>query len=329
MKQLLALTIGAFLLSTGCEELDLKEPGNLVPKTVDQDASLPSIFVNGTQLHSETFGTAGNTMIVVIHGGPGSDYRSLLNCSDLADEGYYVVFYDQRGSGLSKRESADWYTLESMIDDLSAVIETYRNSPDQKIVLLGHSWGAMLATAFINEHPEAIDGAILAEPGGFVWADVVDYLSRSRSFGFTSETLNDATYIDQFVTAKGIDQEAIDYKYALKVAADGAADNPSGNEGPVPFWRGGALVNRTLVKFGEEVKPDWTDNLVAFNRRVLFIYSEYNTAYGLAHAQKVSSAYADVSLQRVDDSGHEMIAFPTGWKNMYPLVINYLNEMGL
>lgn len=39
-----------------CTEITTNEPGALAPKTVDQDATLPSISVNGTMLHAETFG---------------------------------------------------------------------------------------------------------------------------------------------------------------------------------------------------------------------------------------------------------------------------------
>jgi proline iminopeptidase len=64
----------------GCEkELKTTDPGNLVPRTVDQDPSLPSIIVNGTQLHTEAFGNPADPMVVFLHGGPGSDYRNALN----------------------------------------------------------------------------------------------------------------------------------------------------------------------------------------------------------------------------------------------------------
>ena len=75
----------AVLLLSSCEpELSIHEPGNLVPRTVDQDSSLPSIKVNGAQLHSEAFGNPNDPMIVVLHGGPGIDYRHLLNCKEFA-----------------------------------------------------------------------------------------------------------------------------------------------------------------------------------------------------------------------------------------------------
>jgi proline iminopeptidase len=44
---LMATALLSVIFITGCEK-DINEPGNLVPKTVDQDPTLPSILVNGT-----------------------------------------------------------------------------------------------------------------------------------------------------------------------------------------------------------------------------------------------------------------------------------------
>lgn len=305
----------------------INEPGNLVPKTVDQDPSLPSITINGAQLHAEAFGPADSALIVVLHGGPGSDYRYLLNCQAFADRGYRVVFYDQRGSGLSERFPKDSYTLQTMIDDLKSVIQHYRTSPTQQVFLLGHSWGAILATSYINTYPGAADGAVLAEPGGFVWDDIEDYVKRSRSIVMTKELYNDMLYSDQFITGKEDQHAILDYKYALYSAADGSPDNPIGNEGPLPFWRSGAVVNQALFELGHDTKPDWTTNLDQFTAKVLFIYSENNEAYGLAHAQKVSSAYPNVELFETLDAGHDMLSFPTGWSNTFPKMLQYFNNL--
>jgi proline iminopeptidase len=305
----------------------VNEEGNLVPETVEYNLSLPSISVNGTKFHAETFGNADSAMIVVLHGGPGSDYRYLLNCKEFANQGYYVVFYDQRGSGLSKRHSKSSYTVQTMLDDLSAVISHYRKSPAQKVFLLGHSWGAILATAFINKYSTAISGTILAEPGGFVWKDIEGYVSRSRDIKITSELVSDLLYADQFITGTEKEHAILDYKYALLSAADGDKDNPTGNEGPLPFWRSGAIVNQALFELGDKEEPDWTTHLNQYTTKVLFVYSERNRAYGEAYAQKVSSAYPNVQLLRVNGAGHDMLSFPTGWNNFYPTALNYLNSL--
>lgn len=327
MKTPLAFVLTTMLGLFACEELDIREPGLLVPKTVDQDAALPSISVNNTQLHAQSFGDETNPMIVVLHGGPGSDYRYLLNCQALSDYGYYVVFYDQRGSGLSKREPESSYSIDVMLDDLTAVIAHYRTSPGQKVTLLGHSWGAMLATIYVNQYPTAIDGLILAEPGGFVWSDIMDYVGRSRSYGMFTETLNDATYIDQLFTGKGNNQEVLDYKFGLATATDGSGDNPIGNSGDLPFWRSGAIINKALFEIGKRDEPDWTTNLNQFTTKVLFIYSERNKAYGLKHAERVSSAYPTVQLNRINNEGHDMLSFENGWNQFLPLALTYLDEI--
>lgn len=327
-KRNLFWTIPLLFLFASCKkELAINEDGNLVPKTVVTDASLPSIIVNGAMLHAETFGDPNNKMLVILHGGPGNDYRYLLNCKAFANEGYYVVFYDQRGSGLSQRFSKDSYSIQMMLDDLSGVIAHYRSSDAQKIFLLGHSWGAMLATAYINKYPAAINGVVLGEPGGFVWQDVKDYVSRSRDYRFSGETLNDATYLDQFLTGNENDQAILDYKLGVISASDASPDSPLGNDGTLPYWRAGAVINRALFDLGENDNPDFTTNLQQYTTPVLFCYSERNKAYGLTHAQKVSSAYPNVQLEMIKNAGHDFISFPAGWNNFFPIALTYLNSL--
>ncbi len=321
------IIITVSILAACTKERTINDEGNLVPKTVDQDASLPQITVNATQLHAEAFGHPDSALLIVLHGGPGADYRYLLNCKTFATQGYRVIFYDQRGSGLSKRHPKDSYSLQLMYDDLSAVIAHYKTSPTQKVFLLGHSWGGMLATAYINQYPTRINGVVLAEPGGFVWQDVLDYVERSRDIKFTSELLNDLLYADQFLTGKEAEHAILDYKYALLSIAEGSKGSPTGDEGIPPFWRQGAIVNKALADIGETDKPNWTTNLSQYTTKVLFVYSENNSAYGLAHAQKVSAPYPNVQLLKVNGAGHNMITFSTGWNNFYPTALTYLNSL--
>lgn len=323
----LFLALGCLISSCQKGEMDASQPGNLVPLTVDQDPALPGIALNGTLFHAEAFGNPDSALLIVLHGGPGSDYRHLLNCKEFSDAGFRVVFYDQRGSGLSKRHSKDSYTLDLMAEDLSAVIGHYKTRSDQKVFLLGHSWGAMLATAFINAHPAEIDGAILCEPGGFTYAQMKDYLSRSNNYGMFSEAMNDAVYLDQFITGRENQHEILDYKFGLWASAESTEGSPIGNEGPLPRWRSGAVVNDALFDIAEEQGFDWTTNLHQFDTKVLFVYSENNTAYGEAYAQKVSAAYHNVQLFRTDDAGHDMLSFPKGWQNFYPTGLAYLNDL--
>jgi proline iminopeptidase len=320
------------LLFISCSEEQLiTEPGHLVPMTVDEDPSLPSITVNGAMLHSEAFGHPDSTMIVCIHGGPGSDYRSMLNCADLADKGYRVVFYDQRGSGLSQRFPKKSYTsiglgtLEVMYDELSGVIAHYRTSPDQKVILLGHSWGGILATGYAGKYPDAIQGLVVCEPGGLKYDDILDYVSESRSFKLWSELLNDATYLDQFMSGKEDQHEILDYKLALLASKN----EITGDDVSISFWRSGAVINAALSEIGEEYEPDFSESIDRFETPVLFIYSEKNRAYPDSWAKRISSVYNSVDIYKVAGTGHEgIVADQDAWQSYtMPQILDYSNSI--
>ena len=130
--------------------------------TVDQDSSLPSLSLNGYNFHAETMGEDGKPVIIALHGGPGGDYRNLLPIAPLADD-YQLVFYDQRMTGLSSRKFTGEITLQSYFDDLDAFVEHFGKG--RKVILLGHSWGAMMASGYVGMHPEKVSKIILIEPG--------------------------------------------------------------------------------------------------------------------------------------------------------------------
>jgi proline iminopeptidase len=326
MKNLFLVFVAATMVVvtfSSCDTLEPDDPGLLVPLTVDEDTSLPSIFVNGTQLHSEAFGSPNDPMIVVLHGGPGGDYRSMLNCSRFSADGFFVVFYDQRGSGLSRRHNKEIYTTRLFIDDLDAVIKYYRQKPDQKVILMGQSWGAMLATGYVNDHPGEVRGVVLVEPGGFTWHDAEEYINRSRALEVFGESSNDYVYLDQILT--GNDHNELDYKAALQSAADFSKGNRVGNPGPYPFWRKGAVCSSAAFEYARDHHFDFTTNLQQFTTKVLFLYSELNEAYGKAHAELVSSAYPNVQLTEIRGTGHEIPYF--GWDKSYPVAKTYLNTI--
>ena len=108
-----------------------------VAALVTEDDTLPSQEIAGVRLHMRTLdGPPSAQSIVVLHGGAGGDFRSLLGLSALSDT-HRVVFYDQRGAGLSERVPAEDLTLGGYLEELDAIIA--RTSPDRPVVLIGHS----------------------------------------------------------------------------------------------------------------------------------------------------------------------------------------------
>jgi proline iminopeptidase len=326
MKQSFFFLLMLLLSSCGYSDLtDPLTPGALVPPTVDENRNLPSLLVNGTLLHVTTYGAPTDPIVVVIHGGPGGDHRSLLAARVLADDGFFVVFYDQRGTGLSERVDKSQFTgTQIMIDDLRALITHFQTSDDQKIFLFGHSWGAMLAAGYIDQYPDEVDGAILAEPGGLTWEQAKEYTSRSNEIKLFSEALNDAVFPEQIFAGRD-EHEILDYKASYFSTFENAPGNTIGNAGPYPFWRNGAVATTALFDRAEDTGFDFTAHLGEFATRVLFMYSELNRAYGFDWAKQVGSEFPDVEYFEVKNSGHELLYF--GWDELYPKALTYLNEM--
>lgn len=308
-----------------CEKpLNIHKVGNLVPKTVIEDNQLPSISVNGTKLHAESFGNPEGSMVIFLHGGPGSDYLNGINVKQLADDGYHVVFYDQRGTGLSQRHEQNSYSIQLYLDDLTAVIQHFKINENQKIFLFGHSWGAMLAAAYVDKYPEKITGIILAEAGGLNKQLLDEYGNASRKFKLLAESTNDVVYYDQFLTGRKNQHEVLDYKMAIASSFTYAKGNDEGIEGPSPFRRNGAAVLKAFIDISEKEGFDFTTNLKNYHAKVLLLYGENNKSYGQKFAEKEAAYFPNAEIARINGTGHEMIYFK--WEAVYPVVLSYFNS---
>lgn len=69
-------------------------------------------------------------------------------------------------------------TMDNMLSDLNGIIEQYAG--DRQVNLIGHSWGAMLASAYICEHPERVNHAVLAEPGIFTAEEAKEFMEKVK-----------------------------------------------------------------------------------------------------------------------------------------------------
>ena len=290
--------------------MDAGDPGNLVPKTVADDPTLPAIEMNGSRFHLETFGDPANPVIVFLHGGPGSDYRSLLalrerhNGYRLEDE-YFLVYWDQRGTGLSKRHGKETVTIDQYMDDLNTLVDRY--SPERPVYLIGESWGGMYATNYINLYPERVAGAVLIEPGPMDAATSERLEDDMFDLDMGSEWLNDWAWSAQFLTPD--DHERMDYERMLgakhsQPRFNQRVDNPS------PVWRLGAAANRYIVESGQdkdgELIYDFTTNLDAYTTPVLFIAGSMSEVLGELLQEEQMKHYRSASLEVVTGAGHDV-----------------------
>jgi proline iminopeptidase len=287
-----------------------------VAETIQQDPSIPHIKTGSTVLHAETFGQDTNEVVIAIHGGPGNDYRYILPLKRLADE-YHVVFYDQRGTGLSPRIPAEEHTLDNMLSDLDGIVDHYAG--EEKVNLIGHSWGAMLASAYTCRHPCRINKLVLAEPG-FLTSDGARSFMKKVSFSFSPGLLiHFGRCWFQSLHVKGPDDQAgRDYFFqSLMMNVDprhnpyaGYYCNRDMRTGSSDFWRFGAVASTALFKSAMDEDGNLQINLVEraehFTRKVLFMASGCNTIIGVEQQRIHMEYFPNTELAIIENAGHTM-----------------------
>ena len=305
----LPLTL-AGLGAAGCDAMSPSDPGALVPRTVAEDGTLPAIEMNGSRFHLETFGNPANPVIVFLHGGPGGDYRSLLRLADRFDgysltDDYFLVYWDQRGTGLSARVNHDELTIVTYVNDLNTLANRY--SPGRPVVLIGESWGGMVATRYINEYPQRVAGAVLIEPGPLDGVTMEQVEDDMFDLDIKSEWLNDMVWNSQFLSPD--DHARKDYERMLG-AKNGQPRFHEDKVNPAPVWRLGAAASKYLMEDGQDNNGkfdyDFTTNLSAYTTPVLFIAGAWSEVLGESLQRKQVLKYPSASLEVVGGAGHDV-----------------------
>jgi proline iminopeptidase len=130
-------------------------------KRADPFAPLTSeqlVVSDGHDIYVESVGHVGGIPAVYLHGGPGSgcqpDHRRLFD-----PERFHAVLFDQRGAGRSRPKGRrEDNTLPHLIADMEAIREKFGF---ERWMIVGGSWGATLALAYAQAHPDRVTGIVL------------------------------------------------------------------------------------------------------------------------------------------------------------------------
>ncbi len=123
---------------------------------------MPEVSARGVRLHVQRLGTPSAPVTAVFLHGLVMDNLSswYFTVANPAAQRADVILYDLRGHGKSERPRSG-YALDDMVADLAALIEALDVS--RPVVLVGNSFGGLLALAFALARPSGVAGVVLVD----------------------------------------------------------------------------------------------------------------------------------------------------------------------
>jgi pimeloyl-ACP methyl ester carboxylesterase len=132
--------------------------GRIVPGSI---ATMEMVTIGGIGQSLWFRGVSdANPPLILLHGGPGASESALFRRFNAELEQHFLlVYWEQRGAGRSFHSDIppESMTIEQLLSDLNEVVELVRRRFHQeRVVLLGHSWGTILGTMYAHRHPQKV-----------------------------------------------------------------------------------------------------------------------------------------------------------------------------
>jgi pimeloyl-ACP methyl ester carboxylesterase len=124
---------------------------------------MPFAEARGIRFHFQRLGESG-PVVVLVHGlAPyGNMAYWYFAIGPHVSPRHSFLLYDLRGFGLSDQPSTG-YTMEDMVEDLDGLVVSL-GLADQRIAVVGHSFGATIAMHYAIHHPERLSALVAIEP---------------------------------------------------------------------------------------------------------------------------------------------------------------------
>ena len=159
---LLVPAIIFFILSPGKIKQFTDDSGNVIKNSI---AEKNFVEINGVRMGMIIKSKdISNPVLLFVHGGPGMPEYFLTEHYPTGLEDYFtVVWWDQRGAGLSYSSDIDKNTMTTnqFVDDIIGVTQYLRERFDQdKIYLMSHSFGTTIGIEAAKKAPELYNAYI-------------------------------------------------------------------------------------------------------------------------------------------------------------------------
>jgi proline iminopeptidase len=269
-------------------------------------------------LYRDSFG-AGETHAIYVHGGPGLPPAGRPRGLVQLGQSMQVHLVHQRGCGASTRpfveapEGSFYSQLVAvearlgLAEQLADLERVRRLLGQEQIVLVGHSFGALVAALYAAEFPEHVRALVLISPaplhvmpidGPDLFAQIRERLPAAERAPFDSYM---ASYFD-FRAAMQLDEPALSRHYSLFIDYYARATGLPAH--PEPGAAGGFAILATYASLGR--RHDWTAALSRIRAPTVVLHGAADTVPEV-QIRAFAAAIPGAEVEVVPGVGHFLV----------------------
>ena len=238
-------------------------------------------------------------VMFALHGGPGGDHSSYKPALSPLTDKVQIVYVDHRGQGRSARGPQETYTLDNNVEDLEALRQYLGLG---KIVVLGLSYGGMVALAYASRYPEHVSHLIAG-------VTVPDYKFLEQARQTLEERGTDeqkrvgaALWAGNFESDEQLREyfDVMGPLYSLKF--DPAKNQEKRERGILSYQ----AINQGFGGFLRTF--DLTGDLPRITARTLVIGAQHAWICAPEHSERIAKLIPRADLRLFENSGHSILA---------------------
>jgi proline iminopeptidase len=234
---------------------------------VHVSAQTEGITNNGkAKIYYRVFGTG--KPILIINGGPGMNSNGFADLAQRLAINNQTIIYDQRGTGQSTLDKIDSSTISMKL--MTEDIEVLRKHLNIKSwIVLGHSFGGMLASYYATLYPKNIDALILSSSGG-IDLDLLTYVQESINARLTTTEYKEVNFWTTKIS-DGDTTHATRLKRGMALAPAYVVNRKNIPLIAERLTQGNAELNGLIWSDMQKIKFDCSKKLADFKKPVLII----------------------------------------------------------